>query len=172
MAIVDFRRDSEIGPPPRARISADHVKRELAAAGYALAAEHEFLPNQYFLVFRPQQLTDWASGSPPKVFSWRVWHWMQRCADGVAFRRSKPMSPPQSVQVPYSPPAMRSRAVEAAELVEVAAHVGLLEVGEQRRDGLVARIGRRARVLGIGLLAGARARPRAARRGARFFAGR
>ena len=54
VAIVDFRRDSEIGPPPRARISAAHVKRQLAAAGYALAAEHDFLPNQYFLVFRAQ----------------------------------------------------------------------------------------------------------------------
>jgi SAM-dependent methyltransferase len=54
VAIVDFRRDSEIGPPPRARISADHVKRQLSAAGYTLAAEHDFLPNQYFLVFRPQ----------------------------------------------------------------------------------------------------------------------
>jgi SAM-dependent methyltransferase len=53
VAIVDFRPDSEIGPPPRARISAAHVKRQLAAAGYALAAEHEFLPNQYFLVFKP-----------------------------------------------------------------------------------------------------------------------
>jgi SAM-dependent methyltransferase len=53
VAIVDFRPDSEIGPPPRARISAAHVKRQLAAAGFALAAEHEFLPNQYFLVFKP-----------------------------------------------------------------------------------------------------------------------
>lgn len=52
VAIVDFRRDSAIGPPPRARISADHVKRQLAAAGYTLEAEHDFLPNQYFLVFR------------------------------------------------------------------------------------------------------------------------
>jgi hypothetical protein len=27
------------------------VKAELAKAGYAFAKEHEFLPNQYFLVF-------------------------------------------------------------------------------------------------------------------------
>lgn len=51
VAIVDFTLDSEIGPPPRARVSPERVKRELAAAGYALAAEHDFLPNQYFLVF-------------------------------------------------------------------------------------------------------------------------
>ena len=51
VAVVDFRRESEIGPPQRARIAADHVKRQLTAAGYTLAAEHDFLPNQYFLVF-------------------------------------------------------------------------------------------------------------------------
>lgn len=54
VAIVDFHRESEIGPPQRARISADHVKRQLTAAGYALAQEHDFLPNQYFLVFTPK----------------------------------------------------------------------------------------------------------------------
>ncbi|HUQ75593.1 MAG TPA: class I SAM-dependent methyltransferase [Burkholderiales bacterium] len=53
IAIVDFNLDSEIGPPPRARLSPERVKRELAAAGFALAAEHDFLPNQYFLVFKP-----------------------------------------------------------------------------------------------------------------------
>lgn len=52
IAVVDFRMDSELGPPPRARISPERVKRELAAAGFTLAAEHDFLPNQYFLVFR------------------------------------------------------------------------------------------------------------------------
>jgi predicted methyltransferase len=35
-------------------VSPDAVKRELAGAGYALAAEHDFLPYQYYLVFRPQ----------------------------------------------------------------------------------------------------------------------
>ena len=54
VAIIDFTLDSEIGPPPRARVTPEQVKRELAAAGYALAAEHDFLPNQYFLEFRPQ----------------------------------------------------------------------------------------------------------------------
>ena len=52
VAVIDFRMDSEIGPPPRARISAEHVKRQLAAAGFTLSAEHDFLPNQYFLIFR------------------------------------------------------------------------------------------------------------------------
>jgi SAM-dependent methyltransferase len=53
LAIIDFTLDSEIGPPPRARISPEQVKRELARAGYSLAEEHLFLPNQYFLVFSP-----------------------------------------------------------------------------------------------------------------------
>jgi SAM-dependent methyltransferase len=54
LAIIDFTLDSAIGPPPRARVPAEQVKRELAAAGYALAEELDFLPNQYFLVFRPK----------------------------------------------------------------------------------------------------------------------
>jgi predicted methyltransferase len=53
IAIIDFTMDSEIGPPPRARVAPEQVKRELAKAGYELAGEHDFLPNQYFLVFRP-----------------------------------------------------------------------------------------------------------------------
>lgn len=53
LAIIDFTLDSPVGPPRNARIPADTVKKELARAGYALAEEHGFLPNQYFLVFRP-----------------------------------------------------------------------------------------------------------------------
>lgn len=54
LAIIDFTMDSDIGPPPRARIAPGQVKRELAEAGYALAEEIELLPNQYFLVFKPR----------------------------------------------------------------------------------------------------------------------
>ena len=54
VAIIDFTLDSDIGPPPRARVTPEKVKAELLAAGYAVAEEHESLPNQYFLVFRPQ----------------------------------------------------------------------------------------------------------------------
>ena len=53
VAIIDFTLDSETGPPPRARVSPERVKSELAAAGYKLADEHTFLENQYFLVFMP-----------------------------------------------------------------------------------------------------------------------
>ncbi|HWI13023.1 MAG TPA: class I SAM-dependent methyltransferase [Burkholderiales bacterium] len=52
LAIVDFRLDSPMGPAKSGRIPPDAVKRELAQAGYTLAAEHDFLPNQYYLVFR------------------------------------------------------------------------------------------------------------------------
>jgi predicted methyltransferase len=53
IAVIDFRMDSPDGPPKAARIAPDRVKAEFEKAGYVLAAEHAFLPNQYFLVFRP-----------------------------------------------------------------------------------------------------------------------
>ncbi|HEY7743479.1 MAG TPA: class I SAM-dependent methyltransferase [Burkholderiales bacterium] len=53
LAVIDFRMDSPEGPPRNVRIAPERVKDELKRAGYALAQEHEFLPNQYFLVFRP-----------------------------------------------------------------------------------------------------------------------
>lgn len=53
VAIIDFRLDSPAGPPRAARLAPDAVKAEMKAAGYTLAAEHDFLPYQYFLVFRP-----------------------------------------------------------------------------------------------------------------------
>ncbi|MEX2241877.1 MAG: class I SAM-dependent methyltransferase [Burkholderiales bacterium] len=53
VAIIDFKLDSPEGPPRAARIAPETVKAEMNAAGYAAAAEHSFLPYQYFLVFRP-----------------------------------------------------------------------------------------------------------------------
>lgn len=55
LVIIDFTQDSPVGPPQKARIPPERVKTELARAGYTFAAEHGFLPNQYFLVFRPAQ---------------------------------------------------------------------------------------------------------------------
>ncbi len=55
IAIIDFRLDSRDGPPKQARIAPERVKGELKSAGYALAAEHGFLPNQYFLVFTSEK---------------------------------------------------------------------------------------------------------------------
>jgi SAM-dependent methyltransferase len=51
VAIIDFRQDAPDGPPRNERIAPAQVKAELAKAGYALAKEHSFLPNQFFLVF-------------------------------------------------------------------------------------------------------------------------
>ena len=53
VAIIDFRMMSPEGPPIAARIPPEEVKDEMKRAGYALEREHDFLPNQYFLVFRP-----------------------------------------------------------------------------------------------------------------------
>jgi predicted methyltransferase len=53
IAVIDFHMDSPVGPPRSARIAPDAVKAELKRAGYVLAQEHAFLPNQYFLVFKP-----------------------------------------------------------------------------------------------------------------------
>ena len=51
LAVIDFRLDSQRGPPRDARVAPERVKAELKAAGYTLAAQHAFLPDQYFLVF-------------------------------------------------------------------------------------------------------------------------
>jgi predicted methyltransferase len=53
IAIIDFRLDSPEGPPRAARVPPEQVVAELKSAGYRLAKQHGFLPNQYFLVFIP-----------------------------------------------------------------------------------------------------------------------
>jgi cyclopropane fatty-acyl-phospholipid synthase-like methyltransferase len=52
VAVVDFRMDSPKGPPAKMRVTPERVKSEMQNAGYALDAEHAFLPHQYFLVFK------------------------------------------------------------------------------------------------------------------------
>ncbi len=54
VAIIDFRADSPIGPPKHLRMAPAQVEAEMKAAGYVVAARHDFLPRQYFLVFRPE----------------------------------------------------------------------------------------------------------------------
>ncbi|HEU4353583.1 MAG TPA: class I SAM-dependent methyltransferase [Burkholderiales bacterium] len=51
LAVIDFKLDSPRGPPKSSRVEPERVKAELAAADYALTAEHTFLPDQYFLEF-------------------------------------------------------------------------------------------------------------------------
>ena len=52
IAIIDFRKDSPDGPPVQFRFTPEQITKEMAAAGFALVAEHDFLPRQHFLVFR------------------------------------------------------------------------------------------------------------------------
>jgi ubiquinone/menaquinone biosynthesis C-methylase UbiE len=52
VAVIDFRMESPIGPPPSGRILPDRVQDEFRRAGYVLTTEHGFLPHQYFLVFQ------------------------------------------------------------------------------------------------------------------------
>jgi SAM-dependent methyltransferase len=51
VAIIDYRLDAPEGPPKGARIAPERVIGEFNDAGYALATQHCFLPNQYFLIF-------------------------------------------------------------------------------------------------------------------------
>ncbi|MBJ7533995.1 methyltransferase domain-containing protein [Rhodomicrobium vannielii ATCC 17100] len=52
LVIVDFKPDSPDGPPREHRVASEKAIAEMKAAGYALAETHDFLPRQYFLVFR------------------------------------------------------------------------------------------------------------------------
>ncbi len=51
VAIVSTRIDSPIGARAQMRVAPEKVKQDMADQGYALVAEHDFLPYQFFLVF-------------------------------------------------------------------------------------------------------------------------
>ena len=49
---IDYHaRELPVGPPVGMKIPREEVVRQMEAAGFRLAAEHSFLPYQYFLVF-------------------------------------------------------------------------------------------------------------------------
>jgi 2-polyprenyl-3-methyl-5-hydroxy-6-metoxy-1,4-benzoquinol methylase len=52
IAIVDFRKDAPEGPPVHFRFTPQQIQVEMQQAGYQLAAPHDFLPRQHFLIFR------------------------------------------------------------------------------------------------------------------------
>jgi hypothetical protein len=52
VAIIDFRKDSPEGPPVDFRFTPQQIEDEMRQAGFRLAATHDFLPRQHFLVFR------------------------------------------------------------------------------------------------------------------------
>jgi arsenite methyltransferase len=50
--MIDFRKaQTPVGPPMEMRISRDDLLKEMEENGFKLAAEHTFLPYQYYLVF-------------------------------------------------------------------------------------------------------------------------
>ena len=51
LAIIDFRKDSPSGPPVEFRFTSEQITGELERAGFTLAAQHDFLPRQMFLVY-------------------------------------------------------------------------------------------------------------------------
>jgi ubiquinone/menaquinone biosynthesis C-methylase UbiE len=53
LAIIDFRKDSPVGPPPAHRVSAAEIEADLKKAGWAKLEQHDFLPYQHFLIFEP-----------------------------------------------------------------------------------------------------------------------
>jgi len=53
IAVIDFRLDAPYGPPREARVGPEATVAEMSAAGYVVAAEHAFLPRQYFQIFKP-----------------------------------------------------------------------------------------------------------------------
>jgi cyclopropane fatty-acyl-phospholipid synthase-like methyltransferase len=52
VAIIAFRPEAAEGTPIAMRVPADRVKNDMVRQGYTLVADHDFLPYQYFLVFR------------------------------------------------------------------------------------------------------------------------
>jgi ubiquinone/menaquinone biosynthesis C-methylase UbiE len=53
LVIVDFRKDAALaeGPPPEMRLDRKDLEGEVSKAGFRLAEEHDFLPDQYFVVY-------------------------------------------------------------------------------------------------------------------------
>ncbi|MBI3809505.1 MAG: class I SAM-dependent methyltransferase, partial [Nitrospirae bacterium] len=57
VAIIDFWTDGragDLGFSPDHLVARETVLKEMTAAGYSLAKEHDFLPRQYFLEFVPK----------------------------------------------------------------------------------------------------------------------
>lgn len=52
LVIIDFSKRSTMGPPASSKLTPEEVERELSGAGWTLAASHDILPEQYFLVFQ------------------------------------------------------------------------------------------------------------------------
>lgn len=51
IVIIDWKKESPLGPPAEHRFSPDQIHREMGQAGYRLRERHDFLAYQHFLVF-------------------------------------------------------------------------------------------------------------------------
>jgi ubiquinone/menaquinone biosynthesis C-methylase UbiE len=51
VAIIDFRKGAPSGPPEEFRFTPEQITAEMKSAGFALQAQHEFLPRQLFLIY-------------------------------------------------------------------------------------------------------------------------
>lgn len=52
LVIIDFRMENADGPPKEHRVSIEKATDELKSAGYSLVETQDFLPRQYFAVFK------------------------------------------------------------------------------------------------------------------------
>lgn len=53
VVMIDFKKTkTPVGPPPEMRVDREDLMKEMEKNGFHLAAEHTFLPYQYFLVFK------------------------------------------------------------------------------------------------------------------------
>ena len=53
VVMIDFKKvNTPVGPPLEMRIDRDDLVKEMETNGFQVAAEHTFLPYQYFLVFK------------------------------------------------------------------------------------------------------------------------
>lgn len=52
LVIIDFRADTPDGPPKEHRVALEKSTEELKTAGYTLVETFDFLPRQYFAVFK------------------------------------------------------------------------------------------------------------------------
>ena len=52
LAIIDYRKGAPGGPPDEFRYTPAQIGAELAQAGFTLETQHDFLPQQLFLIFR------------------------------------------------------------------------------------------------------------------------
>ncbi|WP_257451299.1 class I SAM-dependent methyltransferase [Archangium lipolyticum] len=51
VVIIDYRKESPRGPPAEHKLPPEQVRGELESVGFRQVGTHDFLPDQYFLVF-------------------------------------------------------------------------------------------------------------------------